>query len=251
MSYGFRAVFFLFVDESGRPDQPGLFAVGGVAVRGDDWHAVAHRWDEVTGSFGWPAGRELKWHGIRNGEVPPALADAIFATLTQLPLTGFVSFLDLALGPVVFPPSEYRYFRSPEDVYATGLMFLAERFQHLLAAEDELGIIVADSRFRESDARLRAFYAELARSGTDYMRLDRLVEGLFLAPSHHSLGLQCADLLVACAASAERGNGQARGYMRQLSRLLAVHPATGTVEGVGIKRFPDPDPHERGRHRLF
>jgi len=32
-------------------------------------------------------------------------------------------------------------------------MFLAERFHHLLDAEDDLGLIVIDSRFREDDHR--------------------------------------------------------------------------------------------------
>jgi hypothetical protein len=40
------------------------------------------------------------------------------------------------------------------------------------------------------------------------MQLPRIVEGLFLGPSHHSIGLQCADLLVAMTANAERpGSG--------------------------------------------
>ena len=31
----------LFLDESGRLDQDGLFALGGIAVADDDWHAAA------------------------------------------------------------------------------------------------------------------------------------------------------------------------------------------------------------------
>ena len=141
--------------------------------------------------------------------------------------------------------------RTPEDVYATGLMFLAERFHRLLEAEDDLGLIVVDSRFREDDRRLRRVFADLTKDGTPYMQLPRIIEGLFLGPSHHSIGLQCADLVVACTAGAERGVGQARGYLRKLLPRLAVHPATGELEGVGLKRFPEQVPRERGRHRLF
>jgi hypothetical protein len=62
-------------------------------------------------------------------------------------------------------------------------MFLAERFQLLLQAGGDVGMIVVDSRFREDEARLRRFFADLTRDGSPYSRLDRIVEGLFLWPA--------------------------------------------------------------------
>ena len=59
------------------------------------------------------------------------------------------------------------------------------------------------------------------------MKLERIVEGLFLGPSHHSIGLQCADLVVAITAAAERGGGQARGYLKTLLPRFARHPGDG------------------------
>ena len=44
------------------------------------------------------------------------------------------------------PEREPDFFRTPEDICATGPMFLAERFHHLLDAEDDLGLMVVDSR---------------------------------------------------------------------------------------------------------
>ena len=143
-------------------------------------------------THGWPADREVKWHGIRTGEVPPALADAVVSALARAPVTCYVTLLEIELGLSAAP----EFFATDEDTYATGLMFLAERFQHLLAAEDDLGMIVVDSRFREDDARLRRFFADLTHNGSPYSKLDRIVEGLFLGPSHYSIGLQCADLVV-------------------------------------------------------
>ncbi len=237
----------LFLDESGQIDKGGLFALGGITVRDTDWPALRQVWQETLSEADWPLDREIKWHGIRKGEVPPTLADAIFKALTAAPITAYVTLLDLELGPKLEPD----YFGSPEDIYATALMFLAERFHHLLDAEDDLGLIVVDSRFREDDQRLRRFFADLTKDGTPYMQLPRVIEGLFLGPSHNSIGLQCADLIVAMTANAERGPGQGRGYMRKLLPRFAVHPATGELDGVGLKRFPEQVPRERGRHRLF
>ena len=237
----------LFLDESGQLAERRFFALGGVALRDDDWHLLRDRWQRTLEAHRWPGDREVKWHGIRTGEVPPALANAIVTTLASSPVRCYVTLLDIELGAHVAP----EFFSSDEDTYATGLMFLAERFQLLLEAEDDVGMIVVDSRFREDDARLRRFFADLTKDGSPYSRLARIVEGLFLGPSHHSIGLQCADLVCAITAAAERGNGQARGYLRTLLPRFATHPATGALDGVGIKRFPEQVPRPREETRLF
>jgi uncharacterized protein DUF3800 len=237
----------LFMDESGQLSERRFFALGGVALRDRDWHELRDLWQTTLAEQSWPPDREVKWHGIRTGEVPPSLADAIVGALGRSPVRCYVTLLDIALGTSTTP----EFFRSDEDTYATGLMFLAERFQLLLEANDDVGMIVVDSRFREQDVRLRRFFADLTKDGSPYSRLDRIVEGLFLGPSHYSIGLQCADLVCAITAAAERGNGQARGYLKTLLPRFATHPATGQLEGVGIKRFPEQVRRPREETRLF
>jgi Protein of unknown function (DUF3800) len=244
-------VHLLFLDESGRLDQGGLFALGGIAVRDRDWPALKERWQGSLQAHGWPLDREVKWHGIRKGEVPDALADAVFEALAAAPFTAYLVVMDLDTGPEAFPPREHPFFRSPEDVYGTALMFLAERFHHLLVEEDDFGIIVVDSRFKEDDARLRRFFGDLAEAGTPYVKLGRIVEGLFLGPSHYSIGLQCADLVVAVTAAGQRGVGQGSGYFKKLLPRFAHHPITGELAGVGLKRFPEQEQRDRESHRLF
>jgi hypothetical protein len=237
----------LFLDESGQLEKRKFFALGGVALHDADWPLLRSHWHAALARHRWPLEREVKWHGIRTGEVPPALSDDLVKTIARAPLTAYVALLDIELGERDAPA----FFTSNEDTYATGLMFLAERFQLRLQADDDVGLIVVDSRFREDDARLRRFFADLTKDGTPYSRLDRIVEGLFLGPSHYSIGLQAADLIVAITAAAERGNGQALGYLRTLMPRFATHPATGTFEGVGIKRFPETVRRPREETRLF
>jgi hypothetical protein len=238
-------VRLLFLDESGRIGHDGLFALGGVTVRADDWRALRAAWLAPLEAHGWDAANEVKWHGIRTGYVPDALADAVVDALGRAPFTAYVTLLDLEAGAELD-----EFFGSPESTYGTALMFVSERFHHLLDAEDELGLIVADSRHREDDQSLRRYFGALTESGTPYMKLDRIVEGLFLGPSHLSVGLQCADLVVSITAAAERGNAQARGYLKRLLPRFATHPATGELDGVGIKRFPEVR-RDRPPHKLF
>jgi hypothetical protein len=237
----------LFLDESGQLQEQRFFALGGVALADVDWPRLRALWQQTLAAHGWPVERELKWHGIRTGEVPPVLADAVVAALARAPVRCYVTLLDIELGLREAPD----FFRTDEDSYATGLMFLAERFQLLLETADDVGLIVVDSRYRDDDARLRRFFADLTKDGSPYSRLDRIVEGLFLGPSHYSIGLQCADLVCAITVAAERGNGQARGYLRTLLPRFAPHPATGALDGVGIKRFPERARRPRTETRLF
>ncbi len=113
----------LFLDESGRLDQGGLFALGGIAVHEEAWPELRDTWQATLREAGWPLDREVKWHGIRTGEVPPDLGDALFAALSRAPFRCYVTVLDLDRGPEAFAPADHAFFRSPEDVYATALMF--------------------------------------------------------------------------------------------------------------------------------
>jgi hypothetical protein len=93
----------LFLDDSGRLDEDGLFALGGIAVADRDWHELRDRWLDALRSYEWPLDREVKWHGVRKGEVPPALADTMFAALAAAPVTAYVVLLDLPRGRTEFP----------------------------------------------------------------------------------------------------------------------------------------------------
>jgi hypothetical protein len=237
----------LFLDESGRLDHPGWFGLGGIVISDKHWPAVRERWQSALRTQGWPSAKELKWHGIRTGDVPPAVGDAAYAAIASMPVQIFVVLLDTRRGLAAEP----EFFRSPEAAYSTALMFVAERFQMLLQDCDDYGLIVLDSRFREDDLRLRRFFAELTEEGTLYVRFNRIIEGLLLSPSQFSIGLQCADLVVAATTAAERGIGLGSGYLRRLLPRFAVHPATGEVEGVGLKRFPEAVSDRRDRRHLF
>jgi hypothetical protein len=106
-------VHLLFLDESGRLDQQALFALGGIALRDQGWRTLRAAWHETLSDAGWPLDREVKWHGIRTGEVPPALADAVVKTIASAPITCYVTLLDLREGPRAYPADEHPYFRTP------------------------------------------------------------------------------------------------------------------------------------------
>jgi hypothetical protein len=226
-------MYLLFVDESGRPDER-AFAVGGVAVRADEWGILRDRWLAALQSRKWPREKEVKWHGVRTGAVPPPIADTIFATLAASPIVCFV----VVVKPLAARKRRPDLFGSPEDVYAQALMWVAERYQRFLARNDAYGVVVADSRSRDIDERLRHFFEQLQRNGTPYVQLDRIVDSLLLGPSHHSIGLQTADLVVGSTLAAQRAPGDASRWHKQLGPRFARHPDTVALEGVGLVMYP-------------
>jgi hypothetical protein len=228
-------VHILFLDESGKPDEQ-VFAVGGIAVRADRWRELRERWDAALGEHRWPDDREIKWHGMQTGEVPPKLTDSIFEAIAGAPVASYVAYL----RPLAGRKTHEQLFRDEEATYRTALTFLAERFERMLAREDSYGVIVLDSRERAKDDRLRRFFERLRAEGTEFLELDRLVDSLLLGPSHFSIGLQVADLVVGSSVAGRRGqlNDASRWHKLLFERCFARHPDTGEVDGVGLKEFP-------------
>lgn len=236
----------LFLDESGKPSGR-TFAVGGVAIRADEWGPLHAAWATALGAAGWPPDKEIKWHGTRSGEVPPNLADALYSVLGSAPIRCFV----VVLRPLAGREAHPQFFKSDDETYATALTFLAERFHRYLARDDSHGVIVLDSREREADDRLRRYFDRIHRDGTRYTELGRIVDSLLLGPSHFSLGLQIADLVVGATLAAQRAPGDASRWLRELQPRFARHPDTGEIDGVGLKFFPDRPKGERAVTKLF
>lgn len=105
----------------------------------------------------------------------------------------------------------------------------------------------AKNRARKAELR-HSEAANLVREGNE---IDRDRDGnrrfvgqvrgktFVIGPSHHSIGLQVADLVVGSTLAAQRAPGDATRWYKQLLPRFARHPDTSQVEGVGLKVFPD------------
>lgn len=57
-------------------------------------------------------------------------------------------------------------------------------------------MLVQDSRDFKQDSELRSFYDRLLKRGTHWTKLPNIIEGIFLTPSHFSVGIEFADFCV-------------------------------------------------------
>lgn len=232
-------MFLLFLDESGEPTSAD-FVLGGVAIAGERWQYLRARWLQVSTINGRSREAEVKWSRARTGG---GLAGRLLDLLVECDATAFATLLRPDEGRRVAP----EFFKSGEDTYATALTFVAERFQRFLRNHDDYGVIVLDPRNGKQDDRLRRFFRRLADRGTPFVTLDRIVDPIMLSPSHHTLGIQAADLVVGPLLTLARADSPrvsparvelAREFHQRLLPCFARHPTTGAVDGVGIKHFP-------------
>ena len=121
----------------------------------------------------------------------------------------------------------------------------------LLEAVDDVGMMVVDSRFREDDARLRRFFADLTKDGSPYSRLDRIIEGSLPRAQRplDRIAVRRPGLRDHCRRRARQRPG-AR-LPQDTTAAIRDSPRDGELDGVGLKRFPEKVGRPHRRVRLF
>lgn len=129
-----------------------------------------------------------------------------------------------------------------DDIYYETYKPLSERFQYFLqdisrdVGARQLGIVIADHQGRKQDDTLRNEHQRMVRRAnihtSDY---KNYIETIFLTPSHHSVGIQFADM-VAGAVSRKLNSGDRRWYDLISGSVRAN--AKGEIVGFGECRVP-------------
>lgn len=242
----------LFMDESGTPPPPGhtnpkYFVVGGIIIPIGKWQSLR---DAIQGlKIRLKLRGEIKWRYFSPTNVddqnPMKLLsfearDAIRSELYKI-ICAHRSVRTLAC--VVSCAAAYKMpsVNEPKDIYHLAYKGVTERFQYHLqdisqdVGAKQLGIVISDHRGRDDDKVLRGVHQKLLHSKGDFISsYDNFVEGLFLTPSHQSIGIQLADLVAGAVwRNFERGDGRCFGLMA--TSLRSRH---GTVDGYGIIKSP-------------
>jgi hypothetical protein len=131
---------------------------------------------------------------------------------------------------------------SQEDIYGLAYKGVTERFQYFLqdlskqTARKEYGIIVCDHRGQNDDKALRMQHQKLIHSTGQFIsRYESIIEGLFLTPSHISIGIQLADLVSGAVwRKYERDDCEWFNLVEPTLR----RDTRGNVDGYGIVKMP-------------
>jgi hypothetical protein len=128
------------------------------------------------------------------------------------------------------------------DLYFMTYKVVTERFQYYLqdisrsSGATFRGIIVADHRGKHDDTYLRVRHQELVENESAFTSAYKnLIEGLFLTPSHMSVGIQFADLVAGTIWRRFSANDDF--WFEKIKSCLRTSPA-GKIDGYGIVLFP-------------
>lgn len=245
----------LFIDESGSPPPPErshgapCFVLGGLVVPEDLWGKLSDDLQRMKARFN--VHGEIKWryfaaqrpgasgHPLSHwsGDQKEELRANLYASLQRYKSLKIISV-------VAHAPSAYKlgYVNNADDLYWYSYKQLTERFQYYLQDLERTvgqrvhGIIVCDHRAPKDDERLRSLHAELlAGSRSAGARYQNLIEGLFIAPSHFSVGIQFGDMVAGAVFRKFRADDNR--FFDQIEGLIRRSP-TGELDGYGLVKFP-------------
>lgn len=137
---------------------------------------------------------------------------------------------------------ELGYIKTGDDLYWYSYKQLTERFQYYMQDLERVvgqklnGMVVCDHRGPKDDARLRELHHKLMNGKSGVISAyGNMVEGLFIAPSHLSVGIQFADMVAGAVYRAFSTTD--RRFVDQITSAFRSSPA-GKIEGYGVVKFP-------------
>lgn len=242
-----------FVDESGTPAKPQsnnsrFFVIAGLIIPEQRWSRVAKQLQGLKTR--WQYHGELKWrffspnntdsqNPMLNWEIADrnAFRESVFSIITgdkSLQIIAGICDAELAYTlPNVNDQS---------DIYFRTYKVVTERFQYYLQDITKAsgtmfhGLIVADHRGRDDDKTIRDQHQRLVeQEGAYTSSYLNMIEGLFLQPSHQSVGIQLADM-IAGGIWRQWGANDARWI--EILRPSFRKSSSGRIDGYGIARFP-------------
>lgn len=242
-----------FLDESGTApagptENQRYFVIGGVIIPDTLWHAVATDLNNLKKNR--KIRGELKWRYFapgnddaknpmrgKNWEERDAIRSEVFALIANRAPIKIIAAVSSISAAFAMPS-----INNADDLYHLTYKSVTERFQYYLqdlskaVGRKENGIIVADHRGPKDDTRLRQQHQKLLHSSGEFItRYENLVEGLFIAPSNLSIGIQLSDL-VAGAVWRRFERDDDRWYQR-IAKAIRTGPH-GQIDGYGIVKTP-------------
>ena len=243
----------LFIDESGNPSPPGKqgpkhFVLGGVIIPEEIWPRLSADIKRLKKTYAVTG--EIKWRYFIAGNQKPdnsllrldpserdQLRTQLFHALARYKSVRIISVIADVQRAYADPA-----IRNDDGLYQRAYKILTERFQYFLqdlereSGQRINGLIICDHRNNHQDERLRALHQKLVNSeGIFTSSYANLIEGLFLAPSHYSVGIQFADLVA--GAVFRKFEAKDERFYDLIKPLVRTSP-TGETEGYGLVKLP-------------
>ncbi len=120
------------------------------------------------------------------------------------------------------------------------IRLLLERIHHQLAGRKRQGVVIVSqpSGDRNTESKFLASCVETLRSGTDYVKPDRIALSVLTSSPRFIRLLQLADVITSCSTAYVGGENRfSPPVFAEIKQMFAKE--SGRIGGVGLKLHPD------------
>jgi len=233
----------IFVDDAAQksPSRSGmgsLLGVGGIHVPEESLQKLERQIEAVCAEFGFPSNEIFKWSPGRELWMHQNL---VGAQRQQF----FIRILGLAkdhgaTATVIIEDTSYKTATGVQSPETDLIQLFLERAHHQLAARQSNGMVIVSqpSGDRKSENKFLADCFETLRSGTDYVKPERIVLNVLTSPPRFMRLLQLADVVTSCTVAFVGGESSfSPTVFNSVKSMLARE--LGRIGGVGLKIHPD------------
>lgn len=241
-----------FIDESGaivpeNKKHSKYFVIGGIIIPEIHWHEIYKKLREIKKQY--KITSEIKWRYFapNNNSSENGLKHLSFEQRNEVRTKLFdiiTSYKSIKVISTITNTEEaYKlpYIKDKDDLYWYAYKQTVERFQYYLqdlsreSGAEFNGLVIIDNRLSCDDDRLRNLHHRLMIVDKEnYSKFNNLVEGLFIAPSHLSVGIQLADLVAgAIFRKVEKGDDKYYEHIKS-----SIRNKDGKTLGYGIVLYP-------------
>lgn len=234
---------FIFVDDAGQPnpsrDGMGkLIAVGGIHISDEFVQALENEIEGICieykfppdAIFKWSPGRELWMHYNLIKDERREFLKKIFNSLQEHEATAIV----------VIEDTNYKRATHAESHELDVIQLFFERAHYSLASKRRKGIIIASqpSGGRPDENKFLADCLDSLRTGTDYVKPDRIVLNVISTPPKFIRLLQVADVVTSCVLSFVSVEARYSPPCFNMIKPILFSDSRG-IGGFGLKIHPD------------
>ena len=242
----------LFLDESGaivpeNKKHSKYFVIGGVIIPEIHWHDLYSKLREIKRQYGITS--EIKWRYFapNNTSDENGMKHLSYEQKNEIRnklyniISSYKSIKVIASVTNIEEAYKLPHVATKDDLYWYGYKPILERFQYYLqdisreSGVEINGLVIIDNRLSCDDDRLRNLHHRvMVVDKANYSKFNNLIEGLFIAPSHLSVGVQFADI-VAGAIFRKWEKDDSQYYDR---RKNSIRNKNGKITGYGIVSIP-------------
>lgn len=264
-------MYLFYLDESGQREYGSgtsrYFVLSAVVIHENQWRTISHAVDELKMNYFKDVRVEIKSNWLRNPKAKKSLYLDKF-DIDEIRLSEFgkrvheiIESSELKiLASVIDKIQMQEKYVTPQSPSSRAFIHLFERIELFLKSYDpeEHGLVIFD-KINDTNFQRRGYENLLSKQhkryllkGTDFVQIDRIIEGLFFIPSSENNLIQLSDLVAYDIYRQFHDHGgewddgevglkrfcKFYPYFDRIKHLIYASN-NGQLDGYGIKKFPE------------